>query len=77
MRTPFCPHVPESHSSLEVFNEFRSVIFFFAGDFHNIDATRILRDITFVRFNLESIHMNEEDEFIVEVIRRRSLFGYA
>ncbi|EFO24185.1 C2 domain-containing protein [Loa loa] len=45
-------------------------------DFQNINASRILRDITFVRLCLESICMNEEDEFIVEVIRRRSLFGF-
>ncbi|CAG9537139.1 unnamed protein product [Cercopithifilaria johnstoni] len=44
--------------------------------FQNINASRILRDITFVRLNLENICMNEEDEFIMEVIRKRSLFGF-
>uniref|UniRef100_A0A0R3S407 C2 domain-containing protein n=1 Tax=Elaeophora elaphi TaxID=1147741 RepID=A0A0R3S407_9BILA len=45
-------------------------------DFQNINASRILRDITFVRLNLEDICMNEEDEFITEVIKKRSLFGF-
>ncbi|MCP9259432.1 hypothetical protein DINM_001418 [Dirofilaria immitis] len=45
-------------------------------DFQNIDASRILKDITFVRLNLDDICMNEEDEFINEVIRKRSLFGF-
>ncbi|VDK77595.1 unnamed protein product [Onchocerca ochengi] len=45
-------------------------------DSQNIDASQILKDITFVRLNLEDICMNEEDEFINEVIRRRSLFGF-
>ncbi|EJW80662.1 hypothetical protein WUBG_08430, partial [Wuchereria bancrofti] len=44
--------------------------------FQNIDASHILRDITFVRLNLEDVCMNEDDEFIMEVIRRRSLFGF-
>lgn len=49
--------------------------FLFTEDFQNVNASRILRDITFVRLNLENICMNEEDEFIMEVIRKRSLFG--
>lgn len=49
--------------------------FLFAEDFQNVDASRILKDITFVRLNLENMCMNEEDEFIMEVIRKRSLFG--
>lgn len=44
--------------------------------FENINASRILRDITFVRLNVEDVCMNEEDEFIMEVIRKRSLFGF-
>uniref|UniRef100_A0A915PX36 C2 domain-containing protein n=1 Tax=Setaria digitata TaxID=48799 RepID=A0A915PX36_9BILA len=45
-------------------------------NFQSIDAPHILKDITFVRLNLENICMNEEDEFINEVIRKRSLFGF-
>ncbi|KAL4002012.1 C2 domain family protein [Acanthocheilonema viteae] len=45
-------------------------------DFQNINVSRVLKDITFVRLNLENIYMNEEDEFIMEVIRKRSLFGF-
>uniref|UniRef100_A0A183EWB8 Secreted protein n=1 Tax=Gongylonema pulchrum TaxID=637853 RepID=A0A183EWB8_9BILA len=43
---------------------------------HNIDACGVLKDITFVRITLDSMYMNEEDEFIEEVIRSRCLFGY-
>ncbi|VDN05798.1 unnamed protein product [Thelazia callipaeda] len=56
----------------------KRVINFYAilDDFQNMDAWRILNDITFIRLNLEYIYMNEEDEFIEEVIRQRSLFGF-
>uniref|UniRef100_A0A915CCW6 C2 domain-containing protein n=2 Tax=Parascaris univalens TaxID=6257 RepID=A0A915CCW6_PARUN len=42
----------------------------------DMDTSRILKDMSFVRICLDSVYMNDEDEYIDHLISSRSLFGF-
>ncbi|VDN59533.1 unnamed protein product [Dracunculus medinensis] len=43
--------------------------------FYSCD-TEILKDITFIRILIDSINMDKEDEYVMELIRKKCLFGF-
>lgn len=43
---------------------------------NDVDINRVLSDITFVRVNLENVHVSDGDEYMDELIRSRCLYGF-
>ncbi|MFH4978470.1 hypothetical protein AB6A40_005179 [Gnathostoma spinigerum] len=46
------------------------------GNLTNIDVVRLMKDITFVRINIDSVNIDGTDEYIQQLIQNRSLYGF-